>query len=639
MMHSDSMPLRAAAAAHHNHHDHEHRDHDHHLRRPVKAPASDTATTMNTSVKKMFLVCSMVCLLTVIQYQTGVSLARTMTDQGHDIGILPELSVSTATSTTTVSISVGANNNNNKKRNDARALRGQSTDESEAYEAEQEEYSLEEEKEEYSLEEEDSSLEEEESSLEEEEEDENGSETDAEIDADADSSDLDEQGEDQGEGQDEDEKSSQQQQQEQQQPLHTTTSNNNNTVTRAGTDTLSSCLMVMDDNHRLTEWIAYHYFVMNLRHLVILSDPRSRFSPTLILDKWRQHTNMTITEWTEQNYMDADFAKRSRQYFKKNDTQLDRRMRQQYHMERQAKFIKQCSLHMQRTKNTTWVSFHDIDEYYVINSEQVANAADRMSEPGSVLTLLHQIQSQQEPFDTKMLHSRTGLGRSRTGRAALEHVTGPCVTTYRTPYGAVPSPKQAMQRNVPDFVDPVQFETLKWRHHQVPGYKSSQIGKSLIDVSRVPDLKNMDWPDRERFPFSPHRLVPICPEVHYHPKAFIRINHYVGSWENYSFRTNDGRKGGNKNRKAWETKSNIVGGLLGDEARPWVQGFVNLMGIDGSKILLADAGLPANYTAPVDLMFIPQVPKRIKSNSTRRPRKKTRTKKKKLATATTTALA
>jgi hypothetical protein len=38
----------------------------------------------------------------------------------------------------------------------------------------------------------------------------------------------------------------------------------------------SACLLIMDDNHRLSEWIAYHHFALPLRHLVVTVDPRNR---------------------------------------------------------------------------------------------------------------------------------------------------------------------------------------------------------------------------------------------------------------------------------------------------------------------------------------------------------------------------
>jgi hypothetical protein len=69
-------------------------------------------------------------------------------------------------------------------------------------------------------------------------------------------------------------------------------------------ESFSACLLIMDDNHRLSEWIAYHYFAMPLRHLVVTVDPRSRTSPVKILDRWRPLMNITV-------WGDADFNFRS----------------------------------------------------------------------------------------------------------------------------------------------------------------------------------------------------------------------------------------------------------------------------------------------------------------------------------------
>lgn len=68
-------------------------------------------------------------------------------------------------------------------------------------------------------------------------------------------------------------------------------------------DTASACLIIKDDNPRLIEWIAYHYQVLPLRHLVITSDPSSLTSPKEILDRWRRVIHdLEITEWDEEDY-------------------------------------------------------------------------------------------------------------------------------------------------------------------------------------------------------------------------------------------------------------------------------------------------------------------------------------------------
>ena len=41
-------------------------------------------------------------------------------------------------------------------------------------------------------------------------------------------------------------------------------------------DSFSACLLWMDDNFRLEEWLAYHYYILKLRYVVINIDPNSK---------------------------------------------------------------------------------------------------------------------------------------------------------------------------------------------------------------------------------------------------------------------------------------------------------------------------------------------------------------------------
>lgn len=70
-------------------------------------------------------------------------------------------------------------------------------------------------------------------------------------------------------------------------------------------ESFSACLIIMDDNHRLIEWLAYHYYVLPLRYLVVVSDPRALTSPSAILNRWR--SRMTILEWNVTDFTNETF--------------------------------------------------------------------------------------------------------------------------------------------------------------------------------------------------------------------------------------------------------------------------------------------------------------------------------------------
>lgn len=81
-----------------------------------------------------------------------------------------------------------------------------------------------------------------------------------------------------------------------------------NPIIADGNATFSACLLVMDDNHRLVEWMAYHYHVLPLRYLVVAVDPRSQTSPTKVLNRWRR-MGVFIEEWDDFKFMKKDIAK------------------------------------------------------------------------------------------------------------------------------------------------------------------------------------------------------------------------------------------------------------------------------------------------------------------------------------------
>jgi hypothetical protein len=59
---------------------------------------------------------------------------------------------------------------------------------------------------------------------------------------------------------------------------------------------VAAALLIKDDNHWLIEWLAYHYHVLPLRHLVVTIDPDSKTSPRKILDRWKGLMRIDIWE-------------------------------------------------------------------------------------------------------------------------------------------------------------------------------------------------------------------------------------------------------------------------------------------------------------------------------------------------------
>ena len=72
---------------------------------------------------------------------------------------------------------------------------------------------------------------------------------------------------------------------------------------------LSICLLIKDDNMLLPEWISYHYWAVQLRHLIVAIDPASSTSPVPILTRFTQQLpKLHVTIWSDDDYMPVWFV-------------------------------------------------------------------------------------------------------------------------------------------------------------------------------------------------------------------------------------------------------------------------------------------------------------------------------------------
>jgi hypothetical protein len=126
---------------------------------------------------------------------------------------------------------------------------------------------------------------------------------------------------------------------------------------RSGNDTVpvdcfSACMLIMDDNHFLIEWLAYHWYTLPLRHVIFAVDPNSRTSPTKIFDRWRAE-GMIIEEWSDRDFISESMAEKGRSNL------TEKRMMQ--HLFRQNMFVNKC-LKALKTKKREWVLLSDSGE-------------------------------------------------------------------------------------------------------------------------------------------------------------------------------------------------------------------------------------------------------------------------------------
>jgi hypothetical protein len=145
-------------------------------------------------------------------------------------------------------------------------------------------------------------------------------------------------------------------------PKHTTIANDQ--LQQDGS--FSACILWMDDNHRLDEWLAYHYYLLKLRYVVLNIDPFSRTSPQPIIDRWndkenKYNLNMTIVTTKDSDYIEV-YDKEMRKIKKARIKSMDHtqesikkygKTKQNYHRMRQKAFYRSCSKHLMG-QNKSW---------------------------------------------------------------------------------------------------------------------------------------------------------------------------------------------------------------------------------------------------------------------------------------------
>lgn len=345
-------------------------------------------------------------------------------------------------------------------------------------------------------------------------------------------------------------------------------------------DTFSACLIVMDENHRLDEWIAYHWYMLPLRHLVVAVDPRSKFSPSKIFDKWRPYLN--ITEWS-----DKDFYPRATSTVRSQSPQklLD------LHNNRQSAFYVACTRHLMQEERG-WTAYMDTDEFLTVNSDiAIPEDLEFLKSPGAAIKIMDKYK--RNSFD---LSSPEARSLSQKERAWYKHFASPspCVSLARAVYSAVESPPEERSKYVPEgfAVDPLRFNTLRFRYRAQQRTEKQYAYKVFIDVSKV---RKKDFGR-----VYVHKPLKTCRSIMNYRDAPLGFHHYLGSWESFSFR-DDPRRTLNRGYDYWKSQSVLAEGGADDEASSWLSGFVKEVGLDAANALLADAGLFPDGSAPLDV--------------------------------------
>jgi hypothetical protein len=346
-------------------------------------------------------------------------------------------------------------------------------------------------------------------------------------------------------------------------------------------ESFAGCLLLLDQNHRLAEWIAYHYFALPLRTIIIAYDPKTKERPTELLERWKKV--ITFIEWEDDDYLPPNWAKAPvvfRSKWKKISPALER------HEQRQLLFVQKChkravEMGIRRTL------ILDPDEYLRVNPEVIPSAIVNTSDPGHI-TKLYQFL---EDKNNTLLTEQEGV----TYKAN-------CSVYPRVQYTTL-APNQLysipddIEYNESGLVNPFFFSTLRFRYRNF--YKMKQP-KGIVDaMDGVPhQIVNMHFPLDLQCNKSAYTL----------QKSPFLVNHYIGSFEDFlrAFR-NDARNDVVEEsdiRSKWEIRARGLGSdkpfdfhlynpLIKDESiTNWVPAFFVWQSEEVARMLLHGAGLP-----------------------------------------------
>jgi hypothetical protein len=350
----------------------------------------------------------------------------------------------------------------------------------------------------------------------------------------------------------------------------------------------SGCLVLKDDNDRLSEWMAYHWQTLPLTHLIVATDPTGKTTSREILQLWNstEMDMMDIILWD-----DADYGHWI------ND-ELDDLHK---HRDRQKRFLAEC-MKYHKARGRSWTALIDPDEYITFN---ILSDDDRDPERKNDVDVFDFMDG---PNFTQMEYrvQTHNLRREMTESNALQHQTvwdyihqdqhqnqlqepwksEPCYLMLRTLFSAVESPPDILQdAGVAQYgFDSNKFTTLKYYKHGEKGsWHDNHFGKVILDLSRVDDklitrdMPNIHTPiEGEGMCNYPFRL---------YETGLLRVHHYLGSWEQYSAREDVRR-----NRDKFDVSAFVNFGT-DYQLQGWLKRFVETVGVEKSKLLLQHSGM------------------------------------------------
>lgn len=173
------------------------------------------------------------------------------------------------------------------------------------------------------------------------------------------------------------------------------------------------------------------------------------------------------------------------------------------------------------------------------------------------------------------------------GEEYAKETIGPCLAMPRVLYGSMEGSHDTSWKTMaPDGFHDGDFMTLRYRWHSLPDNRVNKYQKTIIDVSRIRNQKLKGEANNIHTPVLPYCRAKQPPR---YSVSFFRVNHYLDSFEAYSYR-NDARADKRQSKQFYNEKGKEAMKQMDDDIRPWLKSFVDSVGLEKAKVLLGGAG-------------------------------------------------
>ena len=158
----------------------------------------------------------------------------------------------------------------------------------------------------------------------------------------------------------------------------------------------------------------------------------------------------------------------------------------------------------------------------------------------------------------------------------------PCFQVPRINFGSTTTVNDT--KAIPHILTDLSLDTMRYRKH---GRRDKMPPKCLIDLSKI---KIKDIVRKSIYYVNPHRVILLCKNSKPEENELLVINHYVGSWESFSSRS-DARGSTEMLERYNDNFKDTEDGLSDDNIRLWIDGFIDSHGEYESLALMKGAGV------------------------------------------------